>query len=173
MFAFSGLEPSKGYRCFIKECDNSTDAKYSDIDPSWIHPYDSEADDYDYCTQFAPRPGVTPGACTKDDFDNGTVLMLDDCSNIMYGDFEFTRTFVTDNDLICDKQFQVALVGSIYMSGLFFGSALFGTLGDKYGRKISLMVAIFIGTVASLAGAFAGGSYAGYAVTRFFTAIGK
>ena len=38
----------------------------------------------------------------------------------------------------------MALVGSIYMSGLFFGSFIFGYLGDRFGRKISLMLSVLV-----------------------------
>ena len=70
------------------------------------------------------------------------------------------------------NSFQVALVGSIYMAGLFFGSIIFGYLGDLVGRKWALMLSILCASAGSLAGAFVY-SYEAYAVTRFITAIGE
>ena len=90
----------------------------------------------------------------------------------LYDDFEFDSSFVTDNNLVCDQQYKVALVGTIYMCGLFLGSFLFGTLGDKIGRKLTLMCAIVLASTASLVGAFTS-DYIIYSITRFFCAAGK
>ena len=67
---------------------------------------------------------------------------------------------------------QVALVGSIYMAGLFVGSYLVGMLSDKVGRKWSTMFAIVMGGIFQTIGAWMPGYYS-YTVTRFFAAIGK
>ena len=37
--------------------------------------------------------------------------------DILYAGFSMDNTLVTDLNLVCNKQFQVALVGSIYMVG--------------------------------------------------------
>ena len=57
--------------------------------------------------------------------------------------------------------------------GLFFGSFIFGYLGDKIGRKKTLVIAILTSCGGSLIGAFCGSSYVAYTVTRFVTAVGK
>ncbi len=80
-------------------------------------------------------------------------------------------TLVTDLGLVCDEQYKVALVGSIYMLGLFFGSFLFGFLADKIGRKKTLMISILTGNCGSLAGAFCT-NYILHCITRFITALG-
>ena len=68
--------------------------------------------------------------------------------------------------------FQVALVGSIYMVGLFFGSFFLGQLADWIGRRPTLALSIVVGCGSSLLGGFAP-SYAWYCVARFFSAIGR
>ena len=78
---------------------------------------------------------------------------------------------VTDFNLVCDEQFKVALVGTIYMCGLFFGSVLFGTMGDKIGRKLTLMFAITMGSTANLIEVFMPNYYL-FCIARFFTAAG-
>ena len=83
-----------------------------------------------------------------------------------------SSSIVTDFGLICDYEFMVALVGSIYMAGLFFGSYLFGMLSDKLGRKKTAMTAIIIGALFQTIGAWMPGYYS-YTVTRFGSAIGK
>ena len=59
------------------------------------------------------------------------------------------------------------------MVGLFFGSFIFGTLGDKIGRKKTLVIAILTGCGGSLIGSFCGSSYIAYTITRFVTAVGE
>ena len=95
-----------------------------------------------------------------------------DCNRIMYDEFDMDSTFVTNLDLICDKQYMVALIASIYMAGNFFGSFIFGYMGDQIGRKLTLMIAILTASGGSLAGAFCT-NYIAYAATRFLVAIGK
>ena len=93
-------------------------------------------------------------------------------SSVLYQDFEFDSSFVTDNNLVCKDQYKVALVGTIYMAGLFCGSIIWGTIGDKFGRKISLMGAIITGSLFSLLGTFSSNYYF-YTFTRFMCAVGQ
>jgi len=77
--------------------------------------------------------------------------------NFFYDDFEMDKTVVTEWDLVCDRQYQVriifafklhqnliqvALVASIYMVGLLFGSPFYGYVSDTFGRKPGLALAI-------------------------------
>ena len=91
--------------------------------------------------------------------------------SILYQDFEFVSSFVTDNNLVCEDQYKVALIGTIYMAGFFFGSFFWGNLGDMFGRKVTLMYAIITGSLFSLIGAFSSNYYY-YAFTRFMTEVG-
>ena len=91
--------------------------------------------------------------------------------SILYQDFEFVSSFVTDNNLVCEDQYKVALIGTIYMAGFFCGSFIWGNIGDKFGRKITLMYSIITGSLFSLIGAFSSNYYY-YAFTRFMTAVG-
>ena len=61
----------------------------------------------------------------------------------------------------------------LHQVGLFFGSFIFGYLGDKIGRKKTLVIAILTSCGGSLIGAFCGSSYVAYTITRFVTAVGK
>ena len=56
--------------------------------------------------------------------------------SILYQDFEFVSSFVTDNNLVCEDQYKVALIGTIFMAGLFFGSFFWGNIGDMIGRNV-------------------------------------
>ena len=66
----------------------------------------------------------------------------------------------------------MALVGSIYMCGVLFGSFIFGFLGDLLGRWWALILAILLTVTAGLGGAFVD-HYEWYCVTRFFAGMGR
>ena len=158
-------------------CD-STNATFSSINlnKSYLFPLD-EDENFDYCKPYAYIPNVQ-NSCSIEDFDHENTMDVDnppefvDCNRIMYNEFDMDSTFVTNLDLICDKQYMVALIASIYMAGNFFGSFIFGYMGDQIGRKLTLMIAILTASGGSLAGAFCT-NYIAYAATRFLVAIGK
>ena len=63
------------------------------------------------------------------------------------------------------------MVGTVYMCGSFLGSFVFGTLGDKIGRKLALMVTLILGSTASLVGALTS-NYIVYSISRLLCAAG-
>ena len=142
-----GLEPSKGFRCFVPSCDNAQ-PEYCSVPPAWIHPTDDNGD-WDYCHQFPLKEGLENSSMPCGDpnnFNTTKSFSLDQCSKIVYNDFEFESTVITQNNLVCGEQYkvstiivlniqllsvlsltyQVGLVGSLYMEGMFFGSFIFG-----------------------------------------------
>ena len=66
--------------------------------------------------------------------------------------------------------FQVALISTIYMTGLSLGAVISGTV-DKFGRKSMLLLSIFLAACGGLGNAFAT-SYWTFCTFRFFTASG-
>ena len=58
------------------------------------------------------------------------------------------------------------------MFGLLVSSFIWGTLADKIGRKLTVMLSILVISVGSLVGAFANG-LPFYAFTRFVTGMGR
>lgn len=129
----------------------------------------------DYCKMYPLKRNTSQSeVCTGDSFDISSQLQdyCKDYNDVTYAPFYMTSSIVTDFGLICDHEFMVALVGSIYMAGLFFGSYLFGMLSDKLGRKKATMLAILIGSLFQTIGAWMPGYYS-YTVSRFGSAIGK
>ena len=80
---------------------------------------EDDEDKLDYCRPYKYIKNVEGDPCSIDDFDQ---TQFDDFNTmegkILYDDFSMDNTLVTDLNLVCNKQFQVALVGSIYMVGL-------------------------------------------------------
>ena len=55
---------------------------------------------------------------------------------------------------VCDDQYKVALVGTLYMVGLFFGSLLGSYPADRLGRKPMIFAFVFVAGAANLVSFF-------------------
>ncbi|XP_058038752.1 solute carrier family 22 member 13-like [Ahaetulla prasina] len=64
-------------------------------------------------------------------------------------------TLVTEFDLVCERRYLNDIAQTIFMGGLLAGSLIFGSLSDRVGSQMSILVALFIigfiGTGVSLA----------------------
>eukprot|EP00094_Tigriopus_californicus_P009269 TCALIF_08937-PA protein Name:"Similar to Orct Organic cation transporter protein (Drosophila melanogaster)" AED:0.07 eAED:0.07 QI:0/0.6/0.33/0.83/1/1/6/6/587 len=169
--SFTALEP-RALRC-RQPCDGLY-ARFEDVDLY------GETNSYlDFCQtpRFNGSLSWNQTTCIgSTDFD------LDDLSscqfntsgpqNVIFQEFEFNQTIVTEWGLICDDQYKVALIGTAYMVGLFLGSFLSSTPADKFGRKTMILVLIAIGGVGDLIGGFAP-EYWSYLILRILAGIGE
>lgn len=83
-----------------------------------------------------------------------------------YSKETFQSTIVTEWDLVCDSAKLNNLGSSIYMSGLLVGAVVFGSLADKYGRRIIILISLAIQAVFGVGAAFAPNFYI-YTALRF------
>lgn len=75
-------------------------------------------------------------------------------------------------DITCiSNQWQLSLVGTLHFLGIVVGSATFGFLADKYGRKNLLIISIFFMSVTGIAQALSN-SYIQFLIWNFLNAIG-
>nr|XP_033812164.1 solute carrier family 22 member 20-like isoform X2 [Geotrypetes seraphini] len=88
-----------------------------------------------------------------------------------YNQSQFVSTIISEWDLVCSQQALKQVAQSIYMAGVLVGSAFFGWLSDRFGRRRVLMwthlqVAV-AGTLVALLPTFSS-----YCVFRFISGMG-
>ncbi len=83
----------------------------------------------------------------------------------IYSDAEFTSTVATDFDLVCEGENKALFLGTVMMAGIMIGSALGGLVGDRLGRKRTMLVALLVVGPTLILGAFAS-SYEVYALLQ-------
>ncbi|KAL7388461.1 hypothetical protein ABVT39_014357 [Epinephelus coioides] len=83
-----------------------------------------------------------------------------------YSEETFQSTIVTEWDLVCDSASLNNVGSSIYMLGLLVGAVVFGSLADKYGRRIVILLNLAIQVIFGVGAAFAPNFYV-YIALRF------
>uniref|UniRef100_A0A3B5BJX5 Solute carrier family 22 member 7-like n=1 Tax=Stegastes partitus TaxID=144197 RepID=A0A3B5BJX5_9TELE len=86
----------------------------------------------------------------------------------VYDNTTFKSTLTSQWDLVCDKRGKNKATATIFFVGVMFGAMAFGSLSDRYGRRIMLLVSYVSGMLFAVASAFST-SYVMFAVLRFFT----
>ncbi|XP_070684241.1 solute carrier family 22 member 7-like [Pempheris klunzingeri] len=100
---------------------------------------------------------------------NITNLHTVPCQNgWVYDNSTFKSTLTSQWDLVCDRRGKNKATATIFFVGVMFGAMTFGSLSDRYGRRIMLLVSYVSGMLFAVASAFST-SYVMFAVLRFFT----
>ncbi|XP_068445520.1 solute carrier family 22 member 7-like [Clinocottus analis] len=86
----------------------------------------------------------------------------------VYDNTTFKSTLTSQWDLVCDRRGKNKATATIFFVGVMFGAVTFGSLSDRFGRRIMLLVSNVSGMLMAVASAFST-SYVMFAVLRFCT----
>ncbi|KAM9769970.1 uncharacterized protein ACNS7B_007035 [Menidia menidia] len=100
---------------------------------------------------------------------NTTDIPTVPCQNgWVYDKTTFKSTLTSQWDLVCDSRGKNRATATIFFIGVMFGAMSFGSLSDRFGRRIMLLVSYVTGMLFAIASAFST-TYVMFAVLRFFT----
>lgn len=106
------------------------------------------------------------GSCEVTVYSNGQNT-TESCPNGWKYEEEFDQTIFTEWDLVCEKDYLVDLSTTIYMVGNTIGATFLTPLADRYGRKKTILVLLWLQSFIGIGTAFAN-SYILFTVLRFF-----
>lgn len=72
----------------------------------------------------------------------------------VYDHSEYKDTLVTELDLVCDNKWWPSTSTSLFYVGSLFGNVLFGFIADKYGRRTSFFILLFMEVTISIITSF-------------------
>nr|XP_040572189.1 organic cation transporter protein-like [Lepeophtheirus salmonis] len=72
----------------------------------------------------------------------------------IYDRSEFKDTLVTELDLVCEKNWWPSTSTALFYVGSLFGNILFGHIADKYGRRTSFFILLFMEVTLAIATSF-------------------
>ncbi|KAJ6645259.1 Organic cation transporter protein [Pseudolycoriella hygida] len=93
-----------------------------------------------------------------------------ECVEYNYDRSIFTETIKTTWNLVCGEEHWSNISQMIFMAGILIGNVLFGTLSDKFGRRIPLVAAVFMQLICGVCTAITPWFWL-FCVLRFVTAV--
>ncbi|CAK1543406.1 unnamed protein product [Leptosia nina] len=82
----------------------------------------------------------------------------------------YKRTLVSEYSLVCDSDWLPRTSNALFWVGSIFGNLFFGWMSDRYGRRPTIILMIFLQVPLSIATSFPG-SYWTYIVLRIFCGL--
>ena len=95
---------------------------------------------YDACSMYAPtsQSNISSSNCSANSFNVEKIVK---CDHYIFDTYYFDETLATKFGLVCENEYKRQLLDVIMMLGILIGSVVGGTLGDKFGRKLIMMIA--------------------------------
>ncbi|KAK7503285.1 hypothetical protein BaRGS_00005550 [Batillaria attramentaria] len=98
---------------------------------------------------------------------NHVATSTEKCDRWVYDTSLFSKTAITEFDLVCDDSLLGSHSQTSQMVGYFIGVLVFGAIGDKFGRKTAMYLSVLVYIVGGIGLAWSP-SYAVFVVLRFF-----
>ncbi len=161
------------HRCKVPNCDVGNSTSYAADFVNFTIPVNSDLESFlneDQTMSKCQRYQHLGQQCREDMFSK---VDKTECQDYVYDYTTFKSTTATEFDLVCDDSYKAKLVGSLLMVGLTMGCMIGGPLGDKIGRRRTLVGALLILAPTVILEAFVP-NYWLYATTRLvvFTTVG-
>jgi len=156
------------HRCQVPVCDSPIIPNYEDAFYFGFANYSiptSSDGTLDSCSMFQRVDNTT---CKASDFSNIT----DKCENHVFSRKDMRQTLATEFDLVCGDEWKLPLSQSVFFAGVLVGAAVFGHLGDVWGRKNMFLFGLLETTVCGV-GAALSTNFVMFTVFQFFTAMGQ
>ncbi|XP_058061097.1 organic cation transporter protein-like [Anopheles bellator] len=161
------------YRCHIGQCENGTaNEPYS---PPWLTaavPFrDSSGTSVPAkCERYqalGSRDEPEGFVCDAHHFNRSAI---ERCSELVYED-PTERTIVNDFQLTCDEnRWKVTLVGTVHNIGQVVALVLSGIVSDRFGRRLTLLLSVGVGSLLGVARSFTTG-YGSFMALEFLEPI--
>jgi len=155
------------HRCQVPVCDSPVIPNYEDAYYFGFANFTIPTSDgvWDSCLRFN---NVDNKSCSSTSFTN----LTEKCEMHLFSTLEMKNTVATEFDLVCGEEWKLPLSQSVFFAGVLCGAAIFGHLGDVWGRKNMFLVGLLEMTICGIAAAFSSNMLM-FTIFQFFTAMGQ
>ncbi|XP_034018693.1 solute carrier family 22 member 1-like [Thalassophryne amazonica] len=101
------------------------------------------------CEQYEVDWNTTGLTCDAQELDLSAVPLIQ-CKDGWEYLYESRKSFVTEFDLVCSDGWLVDMFQSTINLGFLFGSFVFGYLANRYGRKLSFLLANIVNAISGI-----------------------
>ncbi|CAG9763144.1 unnamed protein product [Ceutorhynchus assimilis] len=77
------------------------------------------------------------------------------CADFIFSHQDYGHTTVIEWNLTCEKAYLIATCNSMFMVGVMLGSIIFGETSDRWGRKVTFLIASILQVVFGILAAYA------------------
>jgi len=156
------------HRCEVPGCDSPLIPNYEDAYYFSFANYTipTSGGVWNPCLRFQ---NVANGSCQSgNDFSNRTQK----CEHHLFSKKDMKTTLATEFNLVCGQEWKLPLSQSVFFAGVLVGAAVFGHLGDVWGRKNMFLIGLLETTVCGIAASFST-NFLMFSILQFFTAMGQ